>query len=521
MNKFEEIKAEKDGLDCLPEIERYARDGWEAITDDDKVRLKWYGVFYRKHTPGQFMMRIRIPAGIATSEQLRTIAGIATEFGRGELDVTTRQQMQVRWFGIQDVPEIFNRLQAAGLASLQTGMDNIRNVMTCPLAGLTPHELFDASPQARAYSEIFVGNREFTNLPRKFNVAITACQDHCLQLETQDVSMSPAMKHRDGETVKGFNVWVGGKQGSGGFVAARSIDVFVGPELAARLAAQITLLFRDHGARESRARARLAFLIDEWGVEAFRSALEERMGMELEHAGQSVQSTHQSDHLGVTPQAQLGRYAVGLAVPVGRITAEQVDRLADLAGRFGTGEIRITPGQNMIIPNVPDRALTTLLAEPLLAELRPDPSPSIRGTVSCIGTNLCDLALTDTKGHALEVARHLEHLPTLRRPISINWSGCPASCGNHHLATIGLQGGKSRVNGEVTEVYQVFAGGQSGPMARQSVPVVNDVPAREIHTVIERLALAHAGGQDPVAVGREIAAERGQAMTIEAAETVA
>jgi ferredoxin-nitrite reductase len=141
--------------------------------------------------------------------------------------------------------------------------------------------------------------------------------------------------------------------------------------------------------------------------------------------------------------------------------------------------------------------------------------------VSCIGTNLCGLALTDTKGHALAVARHLERLPTLRRPISINWSGCPASCGNHHLATIGLQGGKSRVNGEVTEVYQVFAGGRSGPMARQSVPVVNNVPAADIHTVIERLALAHAGGHDVVAVGRDIAAERGQAVTSEAAGTVA
>jgi ferredoxin-nitrite reductase len=314
---------------------------------------------------------------------------------------------------------------------------------------------------------------------------------------------------------------VGGKQGSGGFVAARSLNVFVERELAAELAAQITLLFRDHGSRESRARARLAFLIDEWGVEKFRSALVERLGFELERAGQSVQSTHQSDHLGVTPQAQLGRYAVGLAVPVGRISAEQVDGLADLAESYGTGEIRITPGQNMVVPNVPDRLLTTLLSEPLLEELRPDPAPSTRGTVSCIGTNLCDLALTDTKGHALDVAHRLEMLPTLRRPISINWSGCPASCGNHHLATIGLQGGKSRMNGEVTEVYQVFAGGQSGPMARQAVPVVDTVPAAEIHTVIERLALAHAGGHDVVAVGREIAAERGQAMTPEAAETVA
>src|SRR5918911_173036 len=201
MNKFEQIKAAKDGLDVWPDIERYARIGWEAITDDDKVRMKWYGLFFRKYTPGYFMLRIRIPNGIATAAQLRTIAELANEFGRGELDLTTRQQIQLRWFRIEHVPEMFARLAAVGLEVRQTGMDNIRNVMGCPLAGITTHELLDASSVAREYTARFVGNKAFSNLPRKFNVAITGCMDNCVMLETQDIALGPAIRHVDGDPV--------------------------------------------------------------------------------------------------------------------------------------------------------------------------------------------------------------------------------------------------------------------------------------------------------------------------------
>src|SRR3954452_8847709 len=348
MNKFEEIKATRDGLDVLPEIGRYAREGWEAITDDDKARLKWYGLFFRKHTPGYFMLRIRIPNGIATAAQLRTIAGIAADFGRGELDITTRQQVQVRWFRIEDVPTIFARLAAAGLEHRQTGMDNIRNVMGCAVAGLTTHELLDASPVVQEYTARFVGNKEFTNLPRKFNVAISGCLDNCLHLETQDIALGPALKHLDDRTVAGFNVRVGGKQGSGGFTAAQSLDAFVTREQAAEVCAQITLLFRDHGPRESRSRARLAFLLDDWGVDRFRAELETRLGYALERAGRDAQTAHHSDHLGVAPQRERGTYSVGLAVPVGRLSGAHLRDVAALSERYGHGEVRLTPGQSII-----------------------------------------------------------------------------------------------------------------------------------------------------------------------------
>src|SRR5579884_384392 len=521
MNKFEEIKAAKDGLDVLPDIERYAREGWEAITDDDKVRLKWYGLFFRKHTPGFFMLRIRIPNGIATAAQLRAIAAITTDFGRGELDITTRQQIQVRWFRIEHVPEIFARLRAVGLDSRQTGMDNVRNVMGCPLAGRTPHELFDASPVVREFTARFVGNKAFSNLPRKFNVAITGCMDHCLPLESQDIALSPALKQLDGQTCAGFNVRVGGKMGSGGFTAARALDVFVTREEAAEVCAAITLLFRDHGPRETRSRARLAFLLEDWGVARFRAALEERLGRPLARAGRDVQALHRSDHLGVAPQRQQGTYSVGLAVPVGRLTAAQLLAVAELAETYGSGEVRLTPGQNLLLIDIPDRRLRALLDEPLLAELRPDPSPAIRGTVSCTGLGLCDLAQADTKVDALATARRLERAVPLPRPLTIHWSGCPAGCGNHQLADIGLLGGKARVGGQVTEVYQVFVGGRSGVGARPAQPVLDKIPATQVSDVVERLARAHAAGRDLLEAGRELAAELGQATPAAAADGTA
>jgi ferredoxin-nitrite reductase len=520
MNKFEAIKATKDGLDMLPDIERYARIGWEAITDDDKVRMKWYGLFFRKHTPGFFMLRIRIPNGIATADQMRTLGELANEFGRGELDLTTRQQVQLRWFRIEHVPAIFARLEAVGLEVRQTGMDNIRNVMGCPLAGITTHELFDASPAARAYTARFVGNKEFSNLPRKFNVAITGCVDNCVLLETQDIGLSPAIRQVDGHAVAGFNVMVGGKQGSGGYTPARALDVFVTPDMAEAVCSEITLIFRDHGPRESRSRARMAFLVQEWGTERIRAELEARLGHTLDRAGRDARNAYQADHVGVQQQKVRGLYSVGLAVPVGRLKADHAVALAELAEQYGSREVRLTPGQNVMLTDVKDTALPSLLAEPLLQELRADPSPSIRGTVSCIGVGLCDLALTDTKGDALRVARQLERSIPHGRSIAINWSGCPAACGSHHVADIGLQGGKARVNGQVVEVYQVFVGGRQGPLARAALPVMNAIPATEVGDVVERLVQAHADGRDLVDTAREIAASLGAPATPAVREAV-
>src|SRR5437764_5364856 len=229
VNRIEQIKSERDGLDIGESIPRYAEQGFEAIEEGDVERLKWSGLFVRKHTPGHFMMRIRIPNGLTTAAQVRTLGTLANQYGRGVADITTRQQLQLRWLTIGDIPTVLERLRGVGLVTLQTGMDNIRNVVGCAVAGLTRNELFDASPVARAFTEAFVGDRAFTNLPRKFNVAVTGCRDNCTHTETQDLALVPATR---GDVV-GFHVLVGGKNGSGGYRIATTLDVFVEPEDAA------------------------------------------------------------------------------------------------------------------------------------------------------------------------------------------------------------------------------------------------------------------------------------------------
>lgn len=487
MNKIEEYKKEKDGYDILLDVPRYAQEGWEAITEGDKERLKWVGVFFRRQTPGHFMMRLRMSNGISNAAQFRTIAAISDEFGKGFADLTTRQQIQLRWFRIENVPAIWARLEEVGLVSLQTGMDNIRGVMGCPAAGVTPNELFDASPVTRQYTELFLRNKAYTNLPRKFNVTITACLDNCTHAASQDVGLTPAVKEVSGEVVKGFNVAVGGKMGSGGYTPASSLDVFVRPEDAAALCSDIVLLFRDHGPRDVRNKARLAFLLQEWGMEKFRRELERRTGHPLLSAGKDMRSKKKTDHIGIFRQKQPGLNYVGLVVPTGRITSRQLVAVADLAERYGNGEIRLTPGQNLLIRDVPDQRIADLTEEPLLKELRYDPSEIMRGLVSCTGMDYCHFSLIETKQRAIETARYLEEKLGNTRPFTMHWSGCPNGCGNHGTADVGLLGKKARIQGQIVDAVDVFVGGQSGPEAQVPMKVLEDVPCDALPQVLEHL----------------------------------
>jgi ferredoxin-nitrite reductase len=487
MNKIEALKAEKDGLDIVRDIPAFAQQGWEAISEADLERLKWSGLFFRKHTPGFFMMRVRITNGITDVVQLRTLAGIAAEFGRGRLDITTRQQIQLRWLRIEDIPTVLARLREGGLTSLQTGMDNIRNIVGCPVAGLVPTELFDASPVARQFTAMFMRDKAFTNLPRKFNVTITGCRDNCTHAETQDLALVPATQLQHGAEVKGFNVLVGGKLGSGGYRIASPLDVFVPPEQAAELCRAIVLVFRDHGPREARNKARLAFLLEQCGVETFRAEVERTLGSSLSPAGIDARHDRSTDHVGVFRQTGQGLNYVGLSVPVGRLTGEQLFEVCRLAERYGTGEVRLTPGQNVIIPHVPDQTLGDLTAEPVLQVLRYDPSAIMRGLVSCTGIEFCNLAVIETKQRALDTARTLEHALGAVKPITIAWSGCPAGCGNHHVADIGLQGTKTKVAGRVVDAVTIFVGGKSGKGARLAEKIMEDVPCDELPRMLEQL----------------------------------
>jgi NAD(P)H-nitrite reductase large subunit len=488
-NKIEQIKSERDGLDVLDDVPQLASDGWESIDDGNRERLKWGGVFFRRQTPGKFMMRVRISNGLTNAAQLHAIASIAEEFGAPVLDITTRQQIQIRGFDIDRLPEIWRRLDRVDLCSLQTGMDNIRNVIGCPVAGLTPRELFDASPVVREFTNVFLKNKAFTNLPRKFNVMISGCTEHCTHAESQDLALTPALGKETGKEAgrdtPGFNVAIGGKMGSGGCRIATPLDVFVTPGDAAALCAAIVTIFRDHGPRGSRTKARLGFLLEEWGAAKFRTALEARLGRQLPPAGRDARVGHCADHLGVEKQKQAGLNYVGLAVPVGRLSPAQLHEVARLAATHGDGEVRLTTGQNVIVPNVPDDRLARLLAEPLLGELPHNPHGVLRGLVACTGIDYCHFALIETKEIALRTAKLLaDRIPAGRR-VSMHWSGCPAGCGNHAAADIGLLGKNIRVGGELVDAVDVFVGGRMGPNPKAGLKVLEDVPCSDLPQVLE------------------------------------
>src|SRR3990170_1495463 len=483
-NSIERLKAEKGGLDILGEIEALAAEhgGWESMDAATRERLKWIGTFYRKPTPGRFMMRVRITGGQATSAQLRTLAAIARRQGNGVLDITTRQQIELRAIQIRDVPQILAALEGVDLSSLQTGMDNVRNVNTCPLSGLTRAELLDAAPACRELTNLFLGNREFTNLPRKFNVTITGCLENCTHAETQDVGMTPAVRDADGAS--GFNVAVGGKMGSGGMTVATPLDVFVERRDAAALAATIILLFRDEGSREQRSRARLAFLVEDWGIDRFREEVARRWGRPLAPAQRDARYLTRTDHLGVERQQQAGLFSVGLCVPAGRIMADDLEELARLADAYGSGHVRLTPSQDAILADVPQARLAALLAEPLLDRLSPEPHALSRGMVTCVGTDYCNLALIETKSLGKALAERLARRLGEMEPLTVHWSGCPAGCGNHQAADIGFQGAKARIDGEVVDAVSVYVGGRTGPDAMPGHRLMEVVPVELLDDVM-------------------------------------
>ena len=503
-NTIEAYKASKggDGLRIREDIPRFVRDGWASLTAADKELLKWVGVFFRKPTPGAFMMRIRMPNGFTSSEQLRTIADLSRRLGNCVLDITTRQQVQLRGFVIGSVPEIWEKLRGVNLHSLQTGLDNVRNINGCALAGLTADELVNASPVVFELDRMLVGsagNPEFTNLPRKFNVTITGCMANCTHNESQDIALVPARKAGQ----PGFNILVGGKMGSGGFTIASPLDVFVGLEEAAAVTGELIRIYRDHGPREARSKCRFAFLIEQWGLERLRAELSTRLGGELRTAGADARRAEQTDHLGSANQKQSGLASVGLCVPQGRLHPDQADELARLADHYGDGQVRLTTAQNAILVNVPLERVPKLVREPLMRQLSPAPSAFFRGMVACTGTDFCNLAQVQTKKLAAELSRALEQrLGKQDGRLTMHWSGCPAGCGNHEAADIGFRGMKVNIGGKLVEAVAIYVGGRTGPEAVTGEQVLDAVPCDDslpdvVADVIERFDLLRQRSHHP------------------------
>jgi ferredoxin-nitrite reductase len=490
VNKFEQLKAEKDGLDSFADLLGFAAADTpiEEIPEAALQRMKWFGVFHRPQTPGKFMMRLRLTGGRVSSGGLRAIASVAAEFGHGSADITTRQNIQLRGIPLRDVPAVVERLNAAGVSTMQTGLDNVRNHIGCPLAGVDGMELFDTTPLLEAMDTAHIGKKDYSNLPRKFNVSLAGCRDDCGHAQTQDLGFVPATRDVDGRRTAGFNVLVGGALGGTSPRLATPLDVFVRPAQVVPLFFALLRVFRDHGKREKRTEARLKWLIAEWGEEHLRAEVEREMGETLLREGSDERLTVAGDHLGIHPQRQIGLSYVGLHVPVGRITAEQLEGLARLAEEYGCGEVRLTTDQNIVITGVADQRLSQLLEEPLLQELKTNPSPVWRNLVACTGNDYCHFSLIDTKARAVELATELERRAVqIPKGTRIHMSGCVHACGKHHIADIGLQGANIRLGRKVEEAVDVFAGGKLGHDGRIARKVVNNVHVGDLPVFIEAM----------------------------------
>ncbi|MFP4693620.1 MAG: ferredoxin--nitrite reductase [Halothece sp.] len=497
-NKFEKIKAEKDGLAVKNELEYFAKIGWEAVDKTDlEQRLKWLGIFHRPVTPGKFMLRLRMPNGILNSEQMRVLAEIVQRYGDdGSADITVRQNIQLRGVRLEDIPDIFSRLKEAGMTSMQSGMDNVRNITGSPVAGLDGEELIDTRNLVQKVQDMITnsgeGNPEFTNLPRKFNIAIEGGRDNSVHAEINDIAFVPAYK--DGAL--GFNVLVGGFFSSKRCEAAIPLNAWVPPteEAVVGVSRAILEVYRDRGLRANRQKSRLMWLIEELGLEEFRNLVEQAFGHTLDTAAtEDAIDWDKRDHIGIHAQKQAGKSYVGLHIPVGRLMADDLFNLARLADVYGESEIRFTVEQNVIIPHIDDANLETFLSEPLLEKFSIEPEPLSRSLVSCTGAQFCNLALVETKQRALATAKQLEAELNIPEGVRIHWTGCPNSCGQPQVADIGLMGTKARKNGKMVEAVDLFMGGKVGKDARLGSRVQKGIPCEDLPAVLRQILMDEFG----------------------------
>ncbi|MCS6777364.1 MAG: nitrite/sulfite reductase [Chloroherpetonaceae bacterium] len=489
----EAIKKAKDGLDVWPDILRYAREGYQSIDPDDFLRMRWYGIYQQKPNEGHFMLRVRIPGGVMNSVQLRTVAEIARDYANDLADVTTRQNFQYHWLTIETLPIVIEKLRAVGLSTTGACGDIMRNICSCPVAGLDPDELYDTRPIVQEVTRYFLGNKEFSDLPRKYKVSISGCPIHCNQPEINDLGIQAVRRRRGSTWEVGFQVRVGGGLSTQPRFAQK-LDVFIRPEQVLDVVRAVTEIFRDYGYRQRRNHARLKFLVADWGAEKFREVLIQHLGWTPEPAVFWPDPTgkRQQDHLGLHRQKQDGLYWIGVSILTGRVNSQQLFAAADIAERYGNGDIRATNQQNLLFPNIAEAHLHDAQRALRDAGFEWEVSEFHRGAVCCTGNEFCNLAITETKGRLREIVTHLESQLLWDEPIRIHLNGCPNSCGQHHIGDIGLQGCLARLNdGTQVEAYDICLGGRLGADARFVRPIQRKVPADRIKFALENLLRAY------------------------------
>lgn len=503
--RVERLKREKNAWEHFDEIREFARKGRDSIPPE------WLGTYFRSwgvYTQGDgagvvggkngeglatpyFMVRIRIPNGLLTSEQVRTVAHLSERHARGVADITVRQNIQLHWVTIESLPDVLESLWKVGLTTTGACGDVARNITGCPLAGLDASEICDASPLALAIDREIGGKAEFYNLPRKFKVSITGCRHWCTYPEINDIGLTATTRRRGDHIETGFTLRVGGGLSADPHLAV-PLNAFVQWDQVVPVVRGVAEIFRESEIlRQSREKARLKFLFLQhgWTAESFLTELQTRIGFSLDPAEpEQIPADIHRDHVGVHAQKQPGLSYVGASVLRGRITPQQLRAAAGLADRYADGRLRTTIMQNLLIANVRSENAGKVAAELTAAGLPVQASAFARGTVACTGTEFCKLALTETKGFARWLTEELEdRLPGFEEQIKLHVTGCPNSCGQHWIADIGIEGKKIKANGQMVDAYYFCVGGSVGQFASIARPVGYRCAATDVPAAIERL----------------------------------
>ena len=448
----------------------------------DLFRFKFHGLFYVSPAQDSFMLRLRVPGASLTTHQLRGLAEMTEDWGSGRTDITTRANLQIREFRPRDIVRVLNKVQALGMSSRGAGADNIRNITASPLSCLDATELIETVPYAEALNQYILNSPDLYDLPRKFNVAFDGGGTISVVADTNDIGFLAVRVPEGKELPAGvyFRVVLCGITGHRQF--ATDCGLLIRPHEAVAVAAAMIRVFSANGNRTDRKKARLKYLVDEWGVDKFLEETEKLLAFPLMRLAaedcEPRQAIDRAAHIGVHPQAQPKLHYIGVSVPVGQLPAQQMRALADLADEYGTGELRLTVWQNLILPNIPSAKLEAAKAALIAAGLSFEAGRVLAGTVACTGNQGCRFAATDTKKHAVALANHLDTHFKITQPVNLHVTGCHHSCAQHYIGDIGLLGVK--IGGE--EGYQVNLGGgsdQDQGLARELIAAVRftELPA--------------------------------------------
>jgi ferredoxin-nitrite reductase len=495
----EEAKRRKPPLDRYDEIASLAVAG-TFPKGTDVFLTKFHGLFYVAPAQNAFMCRLRIPGGILSSHQLRGVAALARDCAGSYADITTRANLQLREIPADKPPEILMRLAELGLTSRGSGADNIRNITGSPTAGIDPQELVDTRPHTRAMHHFILNHRDLYGLPRKFNIAYDGGGAIAVLEDTNDIAFT-AVAVADGFGVPPgiyYRLALGGITGHKDF--ARGTGAIVALDDTTAVANAVLRVFIAHGDRTDRTRARLKYLLDAWGLVKFLEETERELGRKLLRvedaaiAPRPPQTRH--GHVGVHPQKDPGRCYIGIVCPLGRLTADRLDGLAAVADRFGSGTIRLTVWQNLLVSDVAERDVPAAREAIAALGLATEASFLRGGLVACTGNAGCKFSASDTKGHGAQLVDWLEARITLDQPLNIHLTGCPHSCAQHYIADIGLLGAKIEAGEDLVEGYDLHVGGGAGPSQAIGRLIQPAIAFSDLAPKLLALLEAWVGGRD-------------------------